>query len=81
MKKDLLDLLKNIEDKSGQLCKVFGIEDYYDDVIDILWNLIADEYEVNLKWRESDELGDVLYEYGEGKLTKKQAIKKLKKLK
>lgn len=81
MKKDLLDLLKNIEQKSEELQKVFGVDEYFDEVIDIIWGLVANEYKVSKENEQSDDFGDIMYNFGVGKLSKKQAQSRLNKLK
>lgn len=77
MNKDLFDLLKFLESKSNELRKVFGVEDYFDNIIDIVWFLILDKYGIS---QHNDSALDILNRFGNGEINKRHTIGELEKL-
>ena len=75
-KYDMFDLLKGLEDKNNKIRGVFDCEDFLDKEISILWAIIEWGYGFN----GSDEVAQILHEFGNGEITKKQAQRKIKLL-
>ena len=77
MKKyDIFDLLKGLEQKSEKIKSVFDCSDFLDHEISILWEIIEAGYGLN----QSDEGADILYKFGNGKISKEKAKLLLRKL-
>ncbi len=80
-KKDLLDLLKCLENTSKEVEGLFGSCEYLHEEISILWEVILDSYGIDIRSFDIGDKGiDILAKFGEGKLTKSQAINRLIKL-
>lgn len=77
MKKDIFDLLKALELKSENINNLFGCNDFLDNEISILWELIEESYGIK---NSPDESNEILYSFGCGEISKKQAQNKLKKI-
>ena len=74
---DIFDLLKSLEERNDEINSVFQNESsFLDKEISMVWSLI--EKEMGIK--DTDKSSDILCEFGCGNITKKQAIKMLKKL-
>lgn len=74
-KKDLFDLLKQLGEKDRKIQELFG-ETYLDREISTLWYLIEEQFSIG----ENDLTGDWFMDFDCGNLTKKDLVKKLKKL-
>ena len=77
MKKDIFDLLKVLETKSENINNIFGCCDFLDNEISILWEVIEESYGIK---NNTDESTEILYSFGCGEISKKQAQNKLKKI-
>lgn len=75
MKKDIFDLLKELEEKAQQIQEVFLCSDFLDTEISIVWDIIDENYGIT----DTDASAELYFKFGEGNLTKKQLISKLKK--
>lgn len=77
MKKDIFDLLKVLETKSENINNIFGCCDFLDNEISILWKIIEESYGIK---NSPDESSEILFSFGCGEISKKQAQNKLQKL-
>lgn len=76
-KRDLFDLLKDVEEKNQKIAEVFEDHSYLDETIDIIWWLILDKLGIS---QNEDKALDVLCDFGEGNIKKEETIKRLNKL-
>ena len=75
--KMLWKLLADLEKVSDNIETVFGGDDFLDKEIDGLWQIIMEEYGIEDSGWFADEVLNVLYDFGQGEITMKEAHKKM----
>jgi hypothetical protein len=81
MNKILLKLLKILSETKQKTESIFGESDYLYEEIDMIWEAIAEYYEIDLGLMpEGDRAIEIMNDYSEGKISIYKTDKLLKEL-